>query len=366
MKSTAFSARPTRPFMLLIAIVLAAAVALTTGAVAQRAGTNHVSAYFKNTAGLYVGDRVMVLGVAVGSIENIAPEGDRVRVDMSYDNDYAVPADAGAVIVAPTLVTGRYIQLAPVYTGGPVMVDESTIELEKTASPVEFDEVKKQIVKLANDVGSTPENPTGALSDFVSTTADTLRGNGQTLHDSLVKLSDAVHTLDAGGTDLFATVENLQQVTAALATNDRQIVGFSNELAGLSGVLNDNRTELDAALSSMSTTFAEVTSFITDNRELLRNDVGKLNTITGLLVDREDALASILHAGPTALSNFYNIYDEKSNSLTGALAVADVPDPRSLICALLTTANAPADECSKANAAIGQGLAEDATQAGTR
>ena len=358
--------RPSRPFVLLIAGVLTAVVALTAGAVVQRAGTNHVSAYFKNTAGLYVGDRVMILGVEVGSIENITPEGDRVRVDMSYDNDHEVPADAGAVIVAPTLVTGRYVQFAPVYTGGPSLKDGATIELEKTASPVEFDEVKEQIVKLATDVGQTPENPDGALSEFVTTTADTLQGNGQTMHDSLAKLSDAVHTLDVGGTDLFTTVENLQRVTSALAANDQQIVGFSSELAGLSGVLNDNKTELDAALSSMSTTFTEVTSFITANRELLKNDVAKLNTITGLLVDREDSLASILHAGPTALSNFYNIYDEKSNSLTGALAVADVPDPRSLICALLTTANAPADECTKANAAIGQGLVDGATQAGTR
>ncbi len=366
MKRKQMSIPRRRPYLLLVAAVLAAVVALTTGAVVRSVGTNQVSAYFTNTAGLYVGDRVMILGVEVGSIDAITPEGDRVRVDMSYDNDNLVPADSGAVIVAPTLVTGRYVQLAPVYTGGPTLEDGDTIDLAKTASPVEFDEVKKQVVTLARDVGQTTENPNGALTDFVSTTADTLEGNGQTLHDSLAKLSEAVHTLDAGGTDLFTTVQNLQGVSTALGENDRQIVGFSNELAGLSGFLNDNRTELDAALSSMSTTFAEVTSFVNDNRELLNNDVAKLNTLTTLLVEKEDTLAQILHTAPTAMSNFYNIYDEKSDSLTGALAVADVPDPRSLICALLTTANAPADECVKANDAIGRGLANAATEAGTR
>ncbi|OZD69156.1 mammalian cell entry protein [Rhodococcus sp. 05-340-1] len=366
MKRVGLSLPRPRPYLLVVAAALAAVVVLTTGAVAQRVGTNHVSAYFTNTAGLYVGDRVMILGVEVGSIDEITPEGDRVRVDMSYDNDNPVPVDAGAVIVAPTLVTGRYVQLAPVYSGGPTLEDGDIIELERTASPVEFDEIKKQVVTLARDVGRTPENPDGALTDFVSTTADTLAGNGQTLHDSLVTLSEAVHTLDSGSPDLFATVQNLQSVTSALAANDDRIVGFSSELAGLSGFLNDNRTELDATLSSMSTTFAEVTSFVNDNRELLNNDVSKLNTLTTLLVDKEDTLAQILHTAPTAMSNFYNIYDEKSDSLTGALAVADAPDPRSLICALLTTANAPADECTKATDSIGRGLAGAGTEAGTR
>ncbi|WP_209448809.1 MCE family protein [Rhodococcus qingshengii] len=366
MKQKVLSVCSRRPFLFLIATAAVAVVVLTGATAVERMGTNHISAYFSNTAGLYEGDRVMILGVEVGAIDKITPEGDQVRVEMSYDNRYPIPVDAGAVIVAPTLVTGRYIQLAPVYTGGPTLSDGATIGLERTASPVEFDEVKKQIVTLARDVGTTPENPDGSLAEFVSTTADTLDGNGATLNRSLSRLSEAVHTLDEGSHDLFATVENLQRVTSALAGNDRQIVGFTGQLGELSRFLDDNRTELDAALSSMSTTFDEVTSFIADNRELLKTDVAKLNTITGLLVDREDALASILHNGPTALSNFYNIYDADAKSLTGALAIPDVPDPRSLICALLTTANAPAEECGRASAAFGNGLVNGIAGDGAR
>lgn len=366
MKKRVLSARSRRPVLLLTAAVAVTVTVLAGAATVERMGTNHVSAYFRNTAGLYEGDRVMVLGVEVGSIDKITPEGDQVRVEMTYDNAHPIPADAGAVIVAPTLVTGRYVQLAPVYTGGPTLSDGATISLERTASPIEFDEVKKQVVTLARDVGATPENPDGSLAEFVSTTADALDGNGATLNRSLASLSQAVQTLDKGSPDLFATVENLQRVTSALAANDRQIVGFTGQLADLSGFLNDNRTELDAALSSMSTTFDEVTSFIADNRELLKTDVDKLNTITGLLVDREDALASILHNGPTALSNFYNIYDADAKSLTGALAIPDVPDPRSLICALLTTANAPADECGRVSAAFGKELVDGLAEEGPR
>jgi phospholipid/cholesterol/gamma-HCH transport system substrate-binding protein len=268
-----------------------------------------------------------------------------------------VPANAQAVIIAPTLVTGRYVQLAPAFTGGPKLGDGATIPAERTASPVEFDQIKKQLVQLAHDVGPNDADQRGALNTFLDTTSATMTGNGQALHDALTALSNAARTLDAGGPDLFATVDSLQTVTKAIALVDNQIRGFSDQLASLSGVLNSNRTELDALLSSVQTTFDQVTQFIAQNRDALKTDVGKATQLTRLLVDRVDTLAQILHAAPSAISDFYNIYDPESNSLTGAVAIPDMPDPRSLICALLTTVNAPASECARATAAFAGQLA---------
>ncbi|MDV2477060.1 MCE family protein [Rhodococcus zopfii] len=351
---------------ILAGIVAAALVGSVAVAWAQNRSVNHVTAYFHSTTGMYVGDRVKVLGVEVGRITSMQPDGERVRVEFEYDNDYPVPADAKAAVVAPTLVTGRYIQLAPAYTGGPTLADGDEIPLDRTAVPVEFDEVKKQVVKLSEDAGRTRENPDGSLNEFVSGTARTLNGTGSALHDSLTDLSAAATTLAAGGEDLFGTVESLQRFTTALAANDEQIRSFSNELAGVSALLNANRTELDALLSSMLTTFDEVTVFIENNRGALTENIDQLENITRLLVDRQDTLMTILHAGPTALSDFYNIYDSDANSLTGALAIPDGLDARSLICALLTTANAPENECAKAAGAFAAPIAGTAAERAAR
>lgn len=348
------------PAKALLLIVLIAALVMATGAWVTQHSTNNVTAYFRSTTGLYVGDSVMILGVPVGEVNEIVPEGDQVRVEFEYDSDYNVPADAQAVIISPVLISGRYIQLAPAYTGGEKMLNGQTIPVERTAVPLEFDEIKKQVVKLAQDVGRTPENPDGSLSKFVSSTADALDGNGQALHDSLVQLSEATSTLSKGGEDLFGSIRNLQAFTSALAANERQITAFSRELATTSAVLNDNRTELDALLNSALVTFEEVTGFLEDNRGALKTDVAKLTKITRQLVDRQDTLMSILHSAPTTLSNFYNIYDPDSNSLTANIAVPDVPDPYSLICALLTTVDAPADQCRKATGALANGLTQGA------
>ena len=64
-----------------------------------------------------------ILGIDVGEVTEVVPEGGRVRVEMEIQDDYDVPADAIAVVLAPSLVSDRYVQFAPVYDGGPAMED---------------------------------------------------------------------------------------------------------------------------------------------------------------------------------------------------------------------------------------------------
>ena len=342
---SATSAAGTLPGKLLVVLVAIAVVAGVTAMYNARSGSTNLSITFRNSAGLYVGDRVMILGVPVGTVDAIEPGPDGVHVDVTVEDGYPVPANARAAIIAPTLVSGRYVQLAPAYTSGPQMADGSSISVGNTATPVEFDEIKQQLVQLSDDLGPSTTDQQGSLNRFLDASASTLNGNGPLLRDALTQLSKATTTLNDGGNDLFATVRNLSTVTSSLAESDQQIAAFTNQLAGFSTVLADNRTELASLLTSLNGTFDRVKTFLDTNRTALLRDVGKANTITGLLVKRMDTLAEILHGLPTALSDFYNIYDPKANSLTGALGIPDIPDPRSLICALLTTVNAPADQC---------------------
>ena len=114
----------------------------------------NVVAYFENSNGIYVGDDVRILGVNVGRITEIQPQPERVKISFWYDSKYKVPADAKAAILSPTLVTARAIQLTPVYTAGPVMPDDAVIPQERTAVPVEWDQVRAQLEKLANDAAA--------------------------------------------------------------------------------------------------------------------------------------------------------------------------------------------------------------------
>lgn len=103
-------------------LAMACVVALVlTGAlwwIFRDPGGTKVSAYFGRTVGLYAGSSVRVLGIKVGEITAVTPAGDQVRVDMNVDAGVSIPADAGAVVVAPSLVSDRYVQLTPPTTPG--------------------------------------------------------------------------------------------------------------------------------------------------------------------------------------------------------------------------------------------------------
>ena len=88
--------------------------------------------YFSRTVHVYKGGDVDVLGVKVGSITGVHPDGDRVKVTIKYNASQRIPANASAVILTPTLVADRVVQLTPAYTGGPVLADKAVIPLQKT------------------------------------------------------------------------------------------------------------------------------------------------------------------------------------------------------------------------------------------
>ena len=127
--------KPSLARLIAIASVLVLAVAGAGWWLFQDAGQRRITAYFAAAVGLYPKGDVRILGVPVGTIEEVS--GKLVRVEMTVDREVRVPADAVAVAVAPSIVSDRYVQLAPVYKGGPELEDGAVIPQERTATPVE-------------------------------------------------------------------------------------------------------------------------------------------------------------------------------------------------------------------------------------
>jgi phospholipid/cholesterol/gamma-HCH transport system substrate-binding protein len=274
-----------------------------------------VTAYFDKTVGVYSGSAVRVLGVPVGQITDVQPKGDVVKVDMVLDSDASVPEGAQAVIVAPSLVSDRYVQLTPVYTGGPAMASGATIPRERTATPVELDDLYNSVNKLTTDLGPNGANSSGAVSDLLDTLAGTLRGNGQNLNDTVQHLAAAATTLSNSQGDLFATVDNLGKFTEALANSDAAVHEFYGRLADVSTFLADDRQDVADALSSLAVALGEVKGFVDENKDLISANVQKLTGVTKALVDQRAAIAEILDVAPVGATNLINAYDAASGSI---------------------------------------------------
>jgi phospholipid/cholesterol/gamma-HCH transport system substrate-binding protein len=355
-RSSVFTTRRSRDLGrgVAIACVLALVSALVLWFVLQDGNSKRITAYFGAAVGLYEGNDVRVLGVAVGTVDKVEPQGDQVRVELLVDNDVPVPQDASAVVVAPSLVSDRYVQLAPVYTTGAQIRTGATIPRERTATPLEVDELYASLNRVSTTLGPNGANKNGALSDLLNTLAKNLEGNGQATHDTIKQLGDAARTLSDSQEQLFSTVDNLQKFTGTLADSDKQVQQFSTQLADVSKFLAAERGNLAQSVQQLASALESVQQFIKDNRGRLKSNVDKLASITKVLVDQRAALAEVLDVAPLALSNVVNTYNASSGTLDARADLNDLTNPPIVtVCRLLkqtTPANIPqilADTCDK-------------------
>jgi phospholipid/cholesterol/gamma-HCH transport system substrate-binding protein len=317
-----------------LAVIAVLLAGLVGGAfVLWPAGKGHeVVAYFPSTVGLYPGDDVRVVGVPVGTIETIDPRANDVKVTIKVDDGVKLPADARALIIAPNLVSARFIQFAPAYKSGPTLADGAQIGLDRTGVPVEWDDVKEQLTQLSASLGPQQGEVQGPLGAVINQAADTFDGNGDSFRNALRELSQTAGRLGDSRTDLFGTVRNLQVLVNALANSNEQIVQFSNHVASVSQVLADSSKDLDQTLGTLNQALVDVKGFLNENNSALIGQIGKLTDFTNILTEHSDDIEQVLHITPNGLQNFYNIYNPAQGTVGGLLSLPNFANPVQFIC----------------------------------
>ncbi|TVS83812.1 MCE family protein [Mycobacterium helveticum] len=335
-----------------LAITLAGLVVVGTAVAIRntffRATT--ITAYFPTATAIYPGDDVRVSGMKVGTIDSIQPQGTRAKLVMHVDHGVSIPADAKAVIVAQNLVAARYVQLTPPYrSSGPTMRDGAVIPIDRTAVPVEWDQVKTQLMRLATELGPNSKVSTPSVARFIDSAADALGGdNGEKLRQTLAQLSGVARVFANGSGNLVDIIRNLQTFVSALRDSNTQIVQFDNRLATLTSVLDDNKSDLDAALTDLSGAVGEVQRFVAGSRDATSEQLTRLADLTQVLVDHKMALKNLLHVAPNGLANFYNSYDPDVGNIRGGVDFQQLTNPTFAFCSQLgALENATANETGK-------------------
>ncbi|TGD85966.1 MCE family protein [Mycolicibacterium sp. CH28] len=305
----------------------------------RAANKTRITAYFANSNGIFVGDEVSIAGVAVGRIDSIEPEPLRAKITLSVDGQYKIPADTKAVIMSPALVTSRAIQLTPAYRGGPVLQDGAVIPESRTAVPVEFDDLRRQLERLTDTLQPTAPGGVSTLGSFINTAAGNLRGQGADIHDTIVKLSQAFSALGDHSKDIFSTVKNLSILVSALQSSTDLMRELNRNLAATTGLLTDDHNEVGNAVSSIDSAVGDVQSFISENRETIGTTSDKLASVTTALTDSLDDIKQTLHVAPGTLQNYVNIYQPAQGTLSGALAINNFANPISFLCGAIQAAS---------------------------
>ena len=210
-----------------------------------------ITAYFSSATGLYPGDEVRIAGVRVGTISSITPQPDQAAVTLDVDHDVRVPADAKAVIVAQNLVAARYVQLAPLYKPGePRMVSGASHPAGAHRRPDRVGRGQDAIVQAGN--GTRPgQHDCRAVRRAGSSKAPPTRWTATATSSD--RRSPSCPSWPASWPTAAATSSRpsttFRPSSPRCATAATSSCVFQDRLATFSTVLDDSRTDLDAAMS---------------------------------------------------------------------------------------------------------------------
>lgn len=303
--------RPIIAAMTVLVLTLLGGSALLTSGSSDRT----VVAEFDRTVGLFVGSDVRVMGMRVGEVSKITPYGTGVRVEMSYRGEYRLPADVQAVLIAPSVIADRFVQLTPGYVEGPALASGAVIGISSTRVPVELDESLRVTTDLATALGPDGANENGALADALTTMAEVLDGTGKPTRRALRDLAAATEVIGAGASEFGSTLKNLSGVTATLAQYDADVTRFNARLGAVASSLAEDSESLSDLLATLARSLGEVTEFVETNGDLLTSNVDRLAGVAAALVSERKALAEILDIAPLAFTNLTETYDAQAQAV---------------------------------------------------
>jgi len=345
--------------LVMFALVVAALVTFLFNGGDQKT----LTAEFPRAVSIYQGSDVRVLGVPVGKIDSVTPSGTDVIVKMHYDANVKIPADAKAVIVSPSIVGDRFVQLTPAYTGGQVLATGATLTEQQTAVPLELDQIYSSVDDLTVALGPNGANKKGALTDLLDTTARNFGGQGAKFHRTIQSFSRLSQTLADNKDQLFGSVHELEGFVHALARNDRTVRGFNSQLASVSHMLEGERGDLAASLHNLAIAMRQVSGFVKDNRAILGKNITGLDQVTQILVKQRAALTETLRDAPLALNNLLLTYNPEAGTLDTRANLGEVfnqiqSDPTTFLCGIVDqtdVANAGSQACDAIKQLLGAG-----------
>lgn len=268
-----------------------------------------LTANFGTTDGLFPGNKVDLLGIAVGDVVAVEPKGATVQVTFRLPSDTQVPADAHAYIMSPDVISDRYIELTPVYRGGPLLTDGAVIPLGRTHAPVAWDKLAKAVDGLLTTLGPTPEHPDGTLGPLLRSSARSLDGNGTKLRDALTTINQASSVLVGNTPDVTEALDSFGRLIDMLDKHQVSIDQLAQSVSALSAEFGAQQDRITDTVTQLADVLTQVSDLIRDNSGAITATISNLAAVSADLANLRGHLADTLDVAPLAFQNITNAVD---------------------------------------------------------
>ena len=290
-----------------IALIAAAAIFLRGGE-----DTYRVTAFFPRAIGLFERSTVRVLGVEVGRIAQVAPEGDRVRVAMDVREGVKIPKNANAIIVPISLISDRYVQLAPVWRGGPTLEPGDEIPLSKGIAPAELDDLLATLKRFLDALEpGTPTEP-GALGRFIQNADRALAGRGPQLGETIDTLSTLLDVLGRNVGSVDTVITNLDRLLTTLSTHDDALRATNRGLGTVMSSLAEQEGALEAGTGNLAAMVSELGSLVREHKSDLDTDLQILADVSEVLHRQKDRILANVIWLPVLSKGVMNAFDREN------------------------------------------------------
>ncbi|MFE2996958.1 MlaD family protein [Nocardia sp. NPDC059246] len=105
-----------------------------------------------DTNGLVAGSRVLLRGVAIGTVTDVDTSADHIEVALKYDDGYHIPAGSRFRIDNLSALGETYLAVQPDSDAGPYLADHATIDTKQIVVPTTFKELSARLTRLLEQV----------------------------------------------------------------------------------------------------------------------------------------------------------------------------------------------------------------------
>jgi phospholipid/cholesterol/gamma-HCH transport system substrate-binding protein len=275
--------------------------------------TTGYSAIFTNVSGLRNGQFVRAHGVEVGKVSNVQliDGGQRVRVDFDVDKGLPLYEGTTASIRYLNLIGDRYLELSKGNSDRRLPAG-GTIPLEHTQPAVDLDALVGSFRPLFRALDPQKVN---TIAQSIITI---FQGQGGTINDIFDQTKELTNTLADRDQAIGEVINNLNTVLDTAVKHQKDLDDTVKNFEVLITGLKNRADPIADSTAEISNAAGTVASLLADNRPLLHDTLGQLETVQGPLVDQKDQLNDILVRLPTALKiigraggvygDFFNFY----------------------------------------------------------
>ena len=249
-----------------------------------------VTADIPQAPNLFAGGRVMVRGVEVGSIVDVTPHVEGVRVEMEIDDAVKIPAEAELAVIPITVISDRYVQFYPAYRSGPALADGDHLGLDRTVIPAELDEVLAQLEGLLSALEPRRGDRRGPLAKIILSLDEALVGRSEALSGTIEGGATVLENLARSDAQITDLIRNLDRVFLALANRSSEL-GLVNERFELvAEALANDRAELEGTIENLGFLSGQTARLIGESGDSLARSFGRLETVLDTVLEHQDAL----------------------------------------------------------------------------